>query len=159
MADRRGGGKGGALTLPVVDILCDEGAAQAEVESLNRVLQEYGLPPASPTYARRSAGDLPWQLLVTGAPFVAFWTAIAAKAGDDAYGAMKRWLEQVWAARGNRPGNVTIIDEPSQTWVVLEPDLPDEALRQLGLLNPERDGGELGHLRWDPKRGAWVPPN
>lgn len=141
-----------------MEIVCDEEASEAEVEALNRVLKDYGLPAASPTYGRKSIGDLPWQVLITGAPFVAFWTAIAKKAGDDAYDAVKQWLKEVWAARGDRPGGVTVIDEPSQTWVVLDRDLPDEALRQLSQFDPARDGGDGGYARWDPSRRTWTPP-
>ena len=36
-----------------VEIVCDEGASEAEVEALNRVLQNYGLPAASPSYGVR----------------------------------------------------------------------------------------------------------
>lgn len=141
-----------------MEIVCDEEAPQEEVSALNRVLHAYGLPPATPTFGRRSLGDLPWQVLVTGAPFVAFWSTFASKAGEDAYKAVKRWLVDMSKARGDRPGTVTIIDEPTQTWIVLSPDLPEQALRQLPTFDPVRDGGESGYARWDPDRRTWAPP-
>ena len=141
-----------------VKIVCDAEASEAELKALNDVLTGFGLPAASPSYERKSMGDLPWQVLVTGAPFVAFWSAVAAKAGNDSYGAIKQWLQGVWAARGDKPGSITVIDEPSQTWIVLDRDLSVEALDQLSRLDPSRDGGASGHARWDPKRRTWTPP-
>ena len=64
-----------------MEILCDEEASEAEVDALNRVMHRYGLPAASPSYGRRSIGELPWQVLVTGAPVVAFWTTLPQRPG------------------------------------------------------------------------------
>jgi hypothetical protein len=111
------------------------------------------------TYERKSIGDLPWTVMIM-VPITAFFTGIRAAAGADAYKVLKRLVIDIWTASRGPDGyrGVTILrDRESGDYIILEPDLPDEAYATLAEADPSdtRDGV----LKYDRRRKHWTAPS
>jgi hypothetical protein len=143
-----------------VQVSLDEDASATEVAAVEALMSDFGFDAeVSASYARRSAGPLPWVLLITGIAWVPFLKKFAERAADDAYDSLKSWLLRVQdARRGRKDGSIEFIDEPSGTWIVLGTDLPSDAIEKLFRVDPARDGGEAGHISYNTEEGDWTAP-
>jgi hypothetical protein len=63
---------------------------------------------------------------------------------EDAYTALKSRVQRLASRRRDSNGTITIHDPDSGTVIVLDPELPDEAYRQLPHVDPTTNGGALG---------------
>jgi hypothetical protein len=88
-----------------------------------------------------------------------FAEKVAELAAEDAYVSFKKLVQRLAERRRDPNGTITINDPASGTVIVLDPELPDEAYRQLPNIDPEKDGGELGYLSWTDEDGRWAPPS
>ena len=87
-------------------------------------------------------------------PVIAFFQSFGSELGKDAYIRFKRWFHEV---RDGGPGKGSIVVRDSRyagTSVVLDSNLPDEALQAL---TEERHLGTSEYIGWDPGQHAWVP--
>jgi hypothetical protein len=120
-------------------------------------------------YASRQFWPHPWEMLVI-APLSAFFTAIAVKAGEDTWMALKKLVGKIFRSERDkafrRPimlGDSDIVELRFSFWE----DSPDEAYKALLRLKlDELDtsatsalawADKLRFLRYDPKLGMWVP--
>jgi hypothetical protein len=151
---------------PAGEVLLDAEATEDEVAGVESVLREAGLDwPVSAAYYRRGIGDFPWVIMLAGPPSVIvglfakkFTEKLAERAAEDAYVSLKKWVQRLASRRRDRNGTITINDPASGTVIVLDPELPDEAYRELPSIDPEKDGGESGYLSWNDEEGRWAPP-
>ena len=144
------------------EVILEAEATEEEVAGVEAELREVGLDwPVSAALERRGLGDYPWVIMLAGTPTVIFgvfakkFTELAA---EDAYKGVKSWVQRLASRRRDPNGTITINDPASGTVIVLDPELPDEAYRQLQNVDPARDGGDLGFLSWSQKDQRWVPP-
>jgi hypothetical protein len=125
---------------------------EGEVEAIEALFDEEGVRSVvSARTARRSAGLLPWSVLIV-APAGVFLTTLAQRAAGDAYEPLKRLVSRVFELRRrpDRPDGAIELDENGRT-VILTDKNPDEGLRQL-------TAGKLpgtGYFVWDEKEGGW----
>jgi hypothetical protein len=92
-----------------------------------------GIPPLD----RRGYGWYGWPEIVVAATatytFVPFINAFTARAGEDCYQALRTMI-----GRKNQPHeHISIIDHDSDSELVFREPLPDEAIRQLALMDPK----------------------
>ncbi len=141
-----------------MQILLDSEALPHEVTAVEEIVQKEGVRcSVCAGYFRKSAGDLPWVTLLL-APIAAFLAAFLAGAGQDAgrdaYQSIRRLVSRLYAARRDRNGSIVVMDDDTLTHIVLQPDLPEEAYRQLAQMDPEQLKG--GHWVWDKERNHWL---
>jgi hypothetical protein len=141
-------------TTPIERVVMDVEATAAEVAEVKEAFRQAGFDVAvRPSYERKSADVLPWIVYVTlAAPIATFFTTLAAKAADDAYPAIKRWVKSVWNARRGRDGSIVLRD-PDGSYLILGTRIPDEAIEALAHLDWSRKLGQ--YLIWDEGRGEW----
>lgn len=149
------------------EILMDDTASAEEVAAVEQVAGTSGLHwDVRPDYGRKSAGDLPW-IVMLGVPLGTMLTAFAKSYGETlgkhaadgtakAAADLRRWLVSLYEARRG-DGQVLLDDPETHTQVLLDRDLPQEAIEALWDVDPARDGGEAGHLSWDPAK-RWHAP-
>lgn len=136
----------------IAEVMVEEGAPEDEVQALQALFDEAGAPAVvKPAIARRSAELLPWAMVLK-APLIAFLTALATKAGSDAWDALSAFVAKVYAER-RRPGREdgAIRFEDDRRTVILTDRLPDAGYQQLA-------GGELpedGYFVWDEATSSW----
>jgi hypothetical protein len=88
------------------------------------------------------------------APLLAFFTALATKAGSDAWDALAGFVAKVYAERrrwGRPEGTIWLEDEDGPRTVILTDRVPDAGYEQLA-------AGELpeaGHFVWDEETSSW----
>ena len=92
--------------------------------------------------------------LVIAGPVAAFLAAIAAAAGKDAYRELKRIISELRGEYGQPAHVVVIRDHDRQAAVLLEDNLPDQALKELFELELEQFVG-ADPLTWDRQGQRW----
>jgi hypothetical protein len=98
---------------------------------------------------------------VLAIPLVPFFNSFMSKAGEDAYLALKNFVQ----TRLERAKKDRLILKDPETLIRVEvtAELPDEAFRQLLQINPAElaspDTTIQAPLRWDSSAGGWVPPS
>jgi len=142
-----------------IEVILDVSASNEEVQGVQDAFAKAGVEvDVQAAYERKGIGEFPWIVLLS-VPATAFFSAMAAAAGKDAYRALKGIIGAVWAVRkrcsGPR-GDVILRDEDTGTWIMLEPDLPEEAYEKLAGLDPTRF--RAGSLRYDWELGEWRSP-
>jgi hypothetical protein len=146
------------MNLDELEILLDSSATPEEVGVVREAFTDAGLTAkVRPSYERRGTGDLPWVVMVS-VPLTAFLTAFAAEAGKDAYKGLKRLVRTIWDKRtktSGPSGSFTIIDIKSGIWVLLDPDIPDDAYSALSELDLDSLQGS-GVLKYDKNQEGWV---
>jgi hypothetical protein len=144
------------------EVLLDAEATADEVAGVEAELREVGIDwPVFAAYERRGIGDYPWVIMLAGTPsviFGVFATKFAELAAEDAYVGLKKWVQRLAARRRDSNGTITIEDPASHTTVVLDPQLPDQAYRELPGVDLEKEAGESGYLSWNDEEGRWAPP-
>ena len=107
-------------------------ASDDEVAEIAAAFAESGIPvEVRACRESQGAGPFQWELMIA-VPTTAFFTALAAEGGKDAYKALKRLVGRIHAARtaaGRTTGSVAVVEEATSTWLLLPPELPDEAWR------------------------------
>jgi len=149
------------------EILMDATATPEEIEAVERIAPESGLAwDVRAAYERKSAGDLPW-IVMLGVPLATMLAAFSKSYGETlgkhaadgtakAAADLRRWLVGLYDAR-HGDGQVLLDDPDTHTRVLLDRDLPQEAIEALWEVDPVRDGGEAGQVSWDPAK-RWHPP-
>jgi hypothetical protein len=130
--------------------------SDAEAEALASAFRRAGFQPRIGIHLYVAAAVTEWVITVTVAtPVVAFFQSFGSELGKDAYIHLKQWFHHV---RDRGPGKGSIVVRSSRPGlsgnVVLDSDLPDEALEAL------TEGQPLGtseYIGWDPDEHAWVP--
>jgi hypothetical protein len=128
--------------------------APADAEELDSAFRRAGFQPRLETHSYSAAAVTDWVITVTVAtPVIAFFQSFGAELGKDAYGQLKQWFQQV---RDGGPGKGSIVVRDSRygTNVILDSELPDEALQALA---EERHLGTSEYVGWDREGQAWVP--
>lgn len=148
------------MEVKIERVVVEDTASAADVDATARVFREIGFAgPVEPVYGRRSAELLPWLVEATLAiPFVAFFQSFGSEAGKDAYAALKKWIQGVWAARrdaAGREGTVHLQD-PDSSHLILGSTLPEMALDALRELDWSQVAGD--YLVWDGGRQRWWDP-
>jgi hypothetical protein len=136
----------------VAEVMLEEEAREGEVEAIEALFDEEGVRSVvTARTARRSAGLLPWPVLIV-APAGVFLTTLAKRAAEDAYQPLKRLVSRVFELRRrpDRPDGAIELAENGRT-VILTDKIPDEGFRQLA-------AGELpstGYFVWDEEEEGW----
>ena len=150
--------KDNSMNLDELEVLLDSSATPEEVGVVKQAFTDVGLTAkVRPSYERRGIGDLPWIVMVS-VPLTAFLTAFAAEAGKDVYKKLKRLVRTIWDKRtktSGPSGSFIIRDVKSGIWVLLDPDIPDDAYSALSELDLESLQGS-GVLRYDKNQKGWV---
>jgi hypothetical protein len=136
----------------VAEVMLEEEAGRDEVEAVEALFDEAGVPSVvTARIGRRSAGPLPWTLLIE-APIGVFLTTLAARAAGDAYEPLKCLVVRVFELRRrpDREDGAIRLDENGRI-VILTDRIPDEGLRQL----TEGKLPSTGYFVWDDEEGAW----
>jgi hypothetical protein len=142
-----------------IEVAADVSATADDLAAVKEAFRRVGFDVRPEPVVEGRAEAMPWVLYVTiGAPIATFFTTIAAKAGDDAYEAVKRWVKDLWAARrgpNDRTGSVVLRDTRGNQ-LVLSSTFPDEALD--ALRDIDWTGVEGDYLLWSSKSGRWLDP-
>ncbi len=108
----------------------------------------------------QGAGAFQWVLMIS-VPATAFFTALAAEAGKDAYKILKRLVGRIHERRtatataaGWTTDSVAVVERETNTWILMPPELPEEAWRALSEFSLKELPSD-SVLRWDPKTGQW----
>lgn len=146
-------------TPPIVDVLIDERGPDAGSAELRQYLDLLGLAPRARIRtmpAERGVEAVHWTMLLV-VVLTAFLAAIGTRLGNDAYHGLTRVIRQAMDRRPAEEDTRCLIvarDRDSGIEIILEPDLPAEALRQLSkLTEPAR-----GPVRWDRRARRWRSP-
>lgn len=139
------------------EVLLDSSASADEVTAVREVFNDAGLMvTVRPSYKRKGVGDFPW-IVIISAPLTAFLTAFAAAAGKGFYKELKKLVHSIRSKRtktsGTR-GDFIIIDSESGIWILLNPDIPEDAYRALAELDLDAFLGS-GVLKYDNDEKEW----
>lgn len=130
-------------------------ATPEEVAEVEDAFRSVGVEPSAGA-ARRELGAGAWTLAAT-LPVGAFLTALVEQAAADAWRRLAEFVGRLRRARRDEagaPGRLLVLtDRESGLQVVLEPDLPPEAFRQLLAL--DLSAYRHGPLHYDASRGRW----
>jgi hypothetical protein len=149
------------------EVLLDATAPGDEVEAVARLVHEAGLDAeVIAAYERRSIESLPF-IIMLGFPLSVFLGAFSKSYGTrlgehaadgtrDATRHLLRWVHRLYESRSG-DGQVVLNDDEHNLQIMLNRDLTEDAAEALWAIDPARDGGESGHLSWDP-RGRWQAP-
>jgi hypothetical protein len=136
----------------LVEVSLDELASRDEVTAVQAAFDDEGIPAvATANLARRSAGELPWEVYAM-MPVVAFLTAFGAAAGPDAWHGLKRLVLTIFRVRRKATGrDGSIVVEVGDRTVVLTDQVSEEGFRQIAHegLPPG------GYYIWDGAEGRW----
>lgn len=148
-----------------LEVTLESECTDTDLAAVAKVFEDAGIPvDISPRLIRHSAELLPWVITI-GSSYVA-WTFIKAAvqgAGDEAgragWRALMRLVAALHEARKNSraPQGTVSIETSELREILLRPDLPEEAYRQLWEIE-EPHAPMSGQLRWDGERRAWVDP-
>jgi len=140
------------------DVSIEAEATAGQEEAVNEVFRRAGFEVESHATIFRASADLkPWLVHVTVlVPLAAFFAAIGAQAGKDAYAVAKAWAKDMFEARKNSGlgrGSI-VLHDLNGTQLILSSQWPDGAFDAL----PELDWAELegGYLTWDETEGRWI---
>ena len=142
---------------PEVEVLLEAEASDDEVAAVAAAFTEAGidahvrLDPA----CKGAGGEFPWMVAIS-LPATAFFTAVAAKAGEDAYESLKKLVRRLYdARRASRfpRGRVSLLDIDTGKSFTLPPELSDEAWHQFSAAGPDDFAASV--FRWDREKGEW----
>lgn len=136
-------------------------ASDDEVAKVAAAFTDAGIPVEVRAWVEgQGAGAFQWVLMIS-VPTTAFFTALAAEAGKDAYKVLKRLVGRIHDARtaagtaaGWTTNSVAIVEEETSTWILLPPELPEEAWRALSEVSLKELPSDPV-LRWDPRTRQW----
>ncbi len=122
-------------------VMIEDDAAPDEARSIHRLFDDAGAPAVvTASIARRSAGSLPWLVMIE-VPLVTFMTGLTTAAGADGWKALKSLVTHVFQERRRvtgRGGSIQL-DDGART-VILLPEVSDEGFRQVAQGDlPERE--------------------
>jgi hypothetical protein len=148
-----------------VDVILESECSAADVAAVRAVFEAAGIPTdVSGGYARRSAGELPWLIVITISVWAsrAFLKAALEGAGDEAgkqgWHALMRLVRALYEARSSSrspEGAVSIRTSEPPLEIQLPPSLPEAAYRRLWQVETPR--AQLsGILMWDDVTQDWV---
>jgi hypothetical protein len=147
-----------------LDVVLESECLAADVAAVSEVFETAGIPATvSAAYARRSAGELPWMIIIGGFTAVATWTFIKAALQR------RRRTEGSRLTRADAPCQRAVCGTkgiPHPTRLSEHHDLrgsgdrvatrlPEEAYRQLFEIEEPR-APLSGLLMWDNETQAWV---
>lgn len=137
-------------------VVIDAGASADEIREVEAAFRSAGVgATVRAAYQRKGVADFSWIVLAT-LPLTAFFTALASEAGRDAYRALRQFVRNVFSARQHSPqpqGSLLARDTETCIEILLEPDLPDKAYREL--LQLDLSAFELGSVKYDRDKGEW----
>jgi len=142
---------------PEVEVLLEAEARDDEVAAVAAAFAEAGIDAhvrADPD-CKGAGGEFPWMVAVS-LPATAFFTAVAAEAGKDAYKNLKQLIKRLYDARNAskfRTGRVVYIDMDSGKSFTVPPELSDEGWHQLSAAGPDDFAASV--FRWDRETGEW----
>jgi hypothetical protein len=139
-------------------VYTDEDAQPHEIDAVARAFRDVGFDvEVNPGFVRRSAGPLPWAVIVTlaGVPITAFFTAIAHEAGKDVYAAAKDFILRLWQSRDRPEGTLEFVDGDG-TRLILSTRISKRALEALAEVDWPAKRGH--YLVWDEERDEWRDP-
>jgi hypothetical protein len=156
------------VAVEVETVRLDAAATAEEVEAVEAALRDEGLEaPVRADWTKppqTGNGVFTMVLIVLGVSFYKFLSAYATTLGEEAGKAtaerVRNLARRLHGARGESPASKVgwvEFDDPEGTKLMLSPDVPDEAYRQLEQLDWEKFRG--GMVMWDPERGRWFDPN
>ena len=130
-------------------VLIEQEASPLEVETVQRVLDDSGMPAVvSASYGRHSLFHPDWIVLIE-VPLGAFVTGLAAKAGAECWDALRAFVERLYEERravGHAKGAIQI--DEGRRRVFLHDELPLAAYPALAELTQE------GEYFWDRDKHA-----
>ena len=129
-------------------VMIEDNAAPDEARSIQRLFDDAGAPAVvTASIARRSAGSLPWLVMIE-VPLVAFVTGLTTAAGADGWKALKSLVTHVFQERRRvtgRGGSIQL-DDGART-VILLPEVSDEVFVKLPKVICPRVGTTSGRPR------------
>jgi hypothetical protein len=141
----------------------DAWATEQEIAAVEAAFARAGFEVKAEPVIEASSADATWIVLVKiGVPALtftrAFLSGVGSAGGRDAYGAARRWVQEVWEARDARPnaGGSLNVRDPEGTRIVLSPPLSEEALEALADIDWASVRGS--DIFWDTKAQAWQVP-
>jgi hypothetical protein len=129
--------------------------APAEVEAVERVFSAANVHVIVDPEIARFSVDSPWVMYLT-APLEPFADRFCGRdEGRDApaWTGVKRFLDEISDAYGNREGSMVFTDEESEVMVALTAELPEIAYAELIGLDLTKIEGK--RISWDHDVGAW----
>ncbi|QTE02922.1 hypothetical protein [Streptomyces cyanogenus] len=139
--------------LRTADVVVDPRLPRAPEALLTEALTCLGLTPRVRELPRRRSPDqLAWMVMVT-VPLHGFLKALADKSATDAYERLQKAVRGLRKRTEEQPRPLVLQDPESSLRIVLDPDLPPEAYRQL--LSLDLTGYRLGPLRYDTTHSRW----
>ena len=145
-------------SVPSLNVVLESEALPCDVNAVEDVVRDAGISAiVKPTFLRMSAGELPWVIFLLTPVwvfFAAFLKAAGQEAGREAYQLMRRFIAQLYQARRSANGSIALWHPDTHSQISLEPDLPDEAYRQLTQMGPELLEGS--HWTWDHGQNQWT---
>jgi len=142
---------------PEAEVLLEAEARDDEVAAVAAAFAEAGIDAhvrIDPD-CKGAGGEFPWMVAIS-LPATAFFTAVAAKAGEDAYRGLKKLVRRLYDARKAskfRTGRVVLMDIDSGRSFTLPPEPSDEAWHQLSTAGPDDFAASV--FRWDRETGEW----
>ena len=142
---------------PAADVLLAEAVPPEAEAEIQRLFGDLGMTVRTRSVpAQRGLSDVTWLVLAT-LPLEAFVKALVGDLTEDAYGRLKVLLARLrrhGAARSEEDPRPMVLQDPvSRLRVVLEPDLPMAAYKQLIKLDLSRF--RQGPLHYDQQRSRW----
>ena len=126
-----------------------------EVDALEHVFRLAEIPVLVDDEIARFSVDSPWVMYLT-APLEPFADRFCGRdEGRDApaWTGVKRFLDEISDAYGNREGSMVFTDEESEVMVALTAELPEIAYAELLGLDLTKIEGK--RISWDHDVGAW----
>lgn len=134
----------------LVPVTIEQEASIAELEAVQRVFDDAGMPAAvSANYGRHSLSHPDW-IVIAEVQLGVFVAGFVGKAGADAWDALRAFVGRLYEERrrlGHDKGSL-MFDEGRRR-VVISDALPPEAYPALA------DLGDAGEYRWDHDARAW----
>lgn len=146
-----------------MEVLLEDTCSAADLAAVTRVFEDAGIPAdIARGVVRRSAGLLPWVILIGGG--YASWTFVKAaiqgagdEAGREGWRALMRLVKGLYEARSGSQladGTVSVRAEQPAVEIVFSEDLPEGAYEQLWEIESPR-APLSGVLMWDNEAQAW----
>ncbi len=99
---------------------------------------------------------MPW-VIILAIPLWHFMSSFGREAGKTAWKEIYRLIRKLCKARRNMNGEIAFEDKESSAQIILNPNLPEEAYRQLVQIPKERL--LKGYWVWDFEQNCWVDHN
>jgi len=135
-------------------------ASDDEVAEVAAAFAEAGIPVEVRAWVEgQGAGAFTWSVMIEVATAASVAT-LAAAATTDAYKGLRRLVGKIHekkkaagTAAGWTTDSVAIVVKESSTWILLPPELPEEAWRALSEVSLTELPSDI--VRWDPMTGQW----